>query len=154
MASPLNKLLIAGLAAALLAACASSVPSNFVYDTSLRGEQGWIGASSREASAKALLDGGVVQDPNESLRAALPDAEVNLQRWGLVYFSKNWKRYKVVLDADVTRDGEKVKCRLTSPERLSDAPTLSELRADDGAEIQRRLDGLVAACARQSNALP
>ena len=131
-----------------LSACASSVPSNFVYDTSLRGEQGWIGAASRKSSAAALLNGGVVNDPNESLANELPDAEVKVRRWGLVYLSKNWKRYQVVLDADISqRDKQTVKCRLVSPEKLSDAPTLPELRANEGAEVQRRLAELVTACA-------
>jgi len=148
MGSPLSKAFIFG-AALILTACASSVPSNFVYETSLRGEQGWMGAATRKASAEALLAGGVVTDPNLALAAAMPDAEIKLQRWGLVYFSKNWKRYHVVLDADVIREDEKVKCRLTSPQELSDAPTLAELRANDGAEIQQRLTELVKSCAAQ-----
>lgn len=96
------------------------------------------------------MSGGVVMDPNKSLQAALPDAEVEIRRWGLVYQSKNWKRYQAVLDADVTRDGEKTKCRLRSPDTLNSAPTLPEMRANGGAELQRRLSELVAACAAQS----
>ena len=138
------------LAAVCLTGCASSVPSNFVYETSLRTEQGFIGSANRETSAKALLSDGVVMDPNQSLQAALPDAEVKVRRWGLVYQSKNWKRYQAVLDADVTRDGEKTKCRLRSPDTLNSAPTLPEMRANGGAELQRRLSELVAACAAQS----
>ena len=133
--------------AACLAACASSVPSNFVYETSLRTEQGFIGSANRETSAKALLSDGVVIDPNQSLQAALPDAEVKVRRWGLVYQSKNWKRYQAVLDADVTRDGQKTKCQMRSPDTLESAPTLPEMRANGGAELQRRLSELVAACA-------
>lgn len=148
MVNALNKLSITLTAAMCLSACASSVPSNFVYETSLRGEQGWIGAATRKNSAAALLDGGIVTDPNESLAKELPDADVKIRRWGLVYLSKNWKRYQVVLDADISEAGQlKVKCRLTSPEKLSDAPTLPELRANEGAEVQRRLNDLVKACA-------
>ena len=134
----------------LTACTTSSGPSNFVYETSLRTEQGFIGSADRKASAEALLSGGVVMDPNKSLQAALPDAEVEIRRWGLVYQSKNWKRYQAVLDADVTRDGEKTKCRLRSPDTLNSAPTLPEMRANGGAELQRRLSELVAACAAQS----
>ena len=137
------------LAAVCLTACASSVPSNFVYETSLRTEQGFIGSANRDASAKALLSDGVVKDPNQSLQAALPDAEVKVRRWGLIYQSKNWKRYQAVLDADVTRGGQKTKCRMRSPDTLETAPTLPEMRANGGAELQRRLSELVTACAAQ-----
>ena len=106
-----------------------------------------MGAAARAASAEAVLEGGIVADPKIALTRALPNAEVKLRRWGLTYFSNNWNRYQVVLDADITRDNAKVRCRMTSPERISDAPTLTELRANDGAEIQRRLTKLVKACA-------
>ena len=134
--------------AILLSACATSTErSNFVYETSLRDEQGFIGAGNRKASEKALLSGGVVTDPQTSLQTALPAAQVKVRRWGLVYQSKNWKRYQAVLDADVTRDGQKTKCRMRSPDTLESAPTLPEMRANNGEELQRRLSELVAACA-------
>ena len=139
------------LSAILLSGCAtSSGPSNFVYETSLRDEQGFIGAGNRKASEKALLGGGVVMDPQTSLQAALPAAKVKVRRWGLVYLSKNWKRYQAVLDADITRDGKKTKCRLTSPETRVGAPTLPQMRANDGEELQRRLSELVKSCAAQT----
>lgn len=145
-----SRLFIMGALALLsLTACASSIPSNFVYETSLRNEQGFIGAANRKGSAEALLNGGVVIDPNTSLQAALPMAQVKVRRWGLVYLSKNWKRYQAVLDADVTRDGKIIKCRMMSPDTLSGAPTLPEMRANDGTELQRRLSDLVKACAAQ-----
>ena len=138
-----------------LSGCATSTgPSNFVYETSLRTEQGFIGSANRKASADALLSGGVVKDPNKTLQAALPDAQVKVRRWGLVYLSKNWKRYQAVLDADVTRDGKKIKCRMSSPDTpedtLTSAPTLQQMRANGGAELQRRLSELVTACAAQT----
>ena len=134
-----------------LGGCASSpVPSSFVYETSLRTEQGFIGSANRKASAEALLSGGVVIDPNKSLQAAVPSAQVKLRRWGLVYLSKNWKRYQAVLDANITQDGKTTKCRMTSPNTLEGAPTLAEMRANDGAELQRRLSDLVKACAAQT----
>ena len=89
-------------------------------------------------------------DPNKSLQAALPDAEVEIRRWGLVYQSKNWKRYQAVLDADITRGGEKIKCRMRSPDTSAGAPTLPEMRANGGAELQRRLSELVTACAAKT----
>lgn len=132
----------------VLTACATSdVPSNFVYDTSLRNEQGWIGASNRTASAETLLSGGVVTDPTLALQAALPEADIRLKRWGMAYFSKDWKAYQAVLDADIRRDGETVKCRMRSPEDHEAAPSPTEMRADNGAVLQRRLTKLVQACA-------
>lgn len=148
MVSQLNRVIIGGIAILGVTACASSTPSNFVYETSLRGEQGWIGAADRKSSAAALLNGGAVKDPGAALVNAFPDAEVKLRRWGLVYFRNNWKRYQVVLDADVSMaDQPTVKCRMASPEKLSGAPTLPDLLANDGAEVQRRLEGLIRACA-------
>ncbi len=139
-----------GIAVLVLTACASSVPSNFIYETSLRGEQGFIGRSEKISAAETLLDGGRVSDPAPELRAALPGATVKLRNWGVRYFEKNWNRYQVVLNADISETGQrKVKCRLVSPEKLTDAPTLRELRANDGAEVQRRLEALVKACAAQ-----
>ena len=117
MSARLTLLLISGI---WLSSCATqSLPSNFVYETSLRTEQGFIGSANRKASAEALLSGGVVSDPNISLQAALPDAEVKVRRWGLVYLSKNWKRYQAVLDADITQGDEKTKCRMSAPESLA-----------------------------------
>jgi len=141
-----NLLFVSVMAISLMACVTSSLPSNFVYETSLRNEQGFIGAANRKASADALLSGGVVIDPNESLKSSLPDAEVKVRRWGLVYLSKNWKRYQAVLDADIIQNNQKTKCRLAWPETLDAAPTLPEMRANNGAVLQRELEGLVAAC--------
>jgi hypothetical protein len=149
MSARLTLLLISGI---WLSSCATqSLPSNFVYETSLRTEQGFIGSANRKASAEALLSGGVVSDPNISLQAALPDAEVKVRRWGLVYLSKNWKRYQAVLDADITQGDEKTKCRMSAPESLEAAPTLAEMRAGEGVELQRLLSNLIMACAAQAS---
>lgn len=146
MDSLLSRAFIIYVAVLGLTACASSIPSNFEYETSLRGEQGFIGRSDRIASAESILGGGVVTDPVLALRAALPDAEVKVRTWGLRYFGENWARYQVVMDADISRVDDKIKCREVSTDTPVGAPTLKELTADDGAELQRQLDGLVAAC--------
>jgi len=79
----------------------------------------------------------------------MPDADVRVKRWGISYFSKNWSRYQAVLEADISRDGETIKCRSRSPETPTGAPTLNEMRAENGAELQRRLTELVTACAAE-----
>lgn len=131
---------------ATFCACASSFPSNFEYTTSLRGEQGFIGLGERTAAGQALLDGGVVTDPALALRAAFPDAEVKLRKWGLRYFDKNWSRYQLVLEADILRGADKIKCREVSPDTPVGAPTLTELTQNKGAELQRGLEALTQAC--------
>lgn len=133
-------------ASLFLTACASSIPSNFQYETSVRGEQGFIGQSDKIESMKSILGGGVVTDPALALSVALPDEDVKVRAWGLRYFSANWARYKVVMDADIRRDGDKIKCRERSTETPVGAPTLEDLTANDGAELQRQLNALVASC--------
>jgi len=138
--------LILSLAGLSLSACASSLPPNFVYETSLRGEQGLPGRAERLNSAESLLEGGVVQDPTEALQAAFPDADVKVKRWGLRYFSSNWARYQIVLDADIEEDDVKTRCREVSTDTPVGAPTLEKALADNGAETQRHLETLVRAC--------
>lgn len=146
MASLLNRSAVF-LAALTLSACASSsVPKSFVYDTSLRGQQSWMGASARLKASDALLAQGVVTDPQVTLETALPEAEVKLGEWGLRYFDSDWTRYAAVLAVDVTRGDEATKCRLSDPETVADAPLLKELTANGGADLQARLDRLVALC--------
>ena len=135
------------LIAALLGGCAAtSVPPNFLYETSLRGEQGFIGRAERLESAESLLEAGGVSDPSLALAAALPDRDVEVKRWGLKYFGSDWTRYQTVLDANIKDGDETVKCRLATPENHDAAPTLDKLRANEGVELQRRLDELVKAC--------
>lgn len=130
-----------------LVGCAtSSVPSNFIYETSLRGEQGLIGRSERLDAASSLLEAGGVNDPQTPLRKALPNATVDVKQWGVKYFSSNWARYQTVLEANIELADQTVKCRLKSPETPVGAPTLQQLRAHDGAELERRLNDLVTAC--------
>ena len=130
----------------ILTGCASSVPSNFLYKTSLRGEQGFPGRWERLASASDLLAKSERQNPQMALQSALPDAEVKVKRWGLTYFGKDWERYQVVLDADIKRGEEKVKCRETSTETPVGAPSLNALLANDGAEFTRQMEALIEAC--------
>ena len=78
---------------ALLGGCAStSVPPNFLYETSLRGEQGFIGRAERLESAASLLEAGGVTDPSIALADALPEHDVEVKRWGLKYFGSDWSR--------------------------------------------------------------
>ena len=135
----------------LLSACASSVPSNFLYQTSLRGEQGLPGRAERLDAAESFLDKSKVLDPESALKAALPDAEIKLKRWGLRYFGSDWARYVVVLDADIDMGETKTRCREASKETPVGAPTLDELLADDGAEFGRQMEGLIAACLAKTN---
>lgn len=137
-----------------LSSCAStSVPDTFVYQTSVRDEQGWQGASARLKSAETLLSAGVIIDPEAALQRAVPDGEVKVRKWGARYFSKDWKRYQVLLNADIRRDDTVTKCRLRAPLTPVGAPTLQTLTANDGIELQRQLEELVAVCLGQSNDL-
>lgn len=147
MASALNRAFIGWSVALTLTACASSVPSNFQYETSLRGEQGFMGRSDKISAAESVLEAGVVTDPALSLRAAFPDADIRVRKWGLRYFRANWARYQVVLDVDIKHGDDTKKCREVSTETPVGAPTLNELTANNGAEIQQRLMELVKACA-------
>jgi len=140
------------VAALVLSACAStSVPSNFVYETSVRGEQGFIGARARHKSATTLLAAGQVRDPEIGLKAALPDAVVKVKRWGLTYFPKNWARYSVILEADIRQADQITKCRLRSAETAVGARTLDELQAKNGLALQKDLEVLISACAEQAD---
>jgi len=127
------------LAALFLCACASSIPSNFIYETSLRGEQGLPGRAARLDSAKTLLVESGAKDPEIALQTALPDAEIDVKRWGLKYFGKDWTRYQVVLDANIKRPNmkggkEKTRCRETSTEGPVGAPLL--FAADGGTHCE------------------
>ncbi len=134
-----------------LGACASSsIPKTFVYETSVRGEQAFVGSFAKGKSVQSLLAGGVVTDPTAALEAALPDGDIKLRRWGVVYFASNWERYQVILDADIRRDDETIKCREGFPETPVGALTLNEVRANDGAALQQRLNVLVEACAAKA----
>lgn len=144
-----RSLLLAGAGAFVLTACASTAPSNFTFETSVRGEQGFIGLPDKISAAEAILDAGVVKDPALALRAALPKADVKVRQWGLKYFGADWVRYQVVLDADITQGDDTIKCREVSTETPVGAPTLNELTVNDGAELQRQLESLVQACVAQ-----
>jgi len=154
--SGLNRVFALLLSGIFLSACASSVPSNFLYQTSLRGEQGFPGRSQRLDSATALLAKGGAVDPQAALQAALPNAEIKVKRWGLKYFGKDWQRYRVVLDADILRANApaaetKTRCRETSAETPVGAPTLGTLLANDGEEFWQQMQGLIESClAKQS----
>jgi len=136
----------------VLTACATSLPSNFVYETSLRGEQGWPGRAQRLDSAKTLLTQSGAMDPKAALQAALPDAEVKVKRWGLEYFGDDWARYKVVLDADIKQSDDKIRCRETSAETSENAFLLDELLENDGAEFVRQMEAVVAGCVTKASA--
>ena len=141
-------LLISVCTGFLLSACATSksVPSNFTYETSLRGEQGLFGKVTRLKSAQNLLGKGAVKDPKTTLEAALPNQNIKIQKWGLRYFETDWTRYQILLEADVGKGKSKIKCREVSTEGPVGAPVLKELLANDGALFQAELDDLVAAC--------
>ena len=155
----MNRIAAPLLSALLLSACASSLPPDFIYETSLRGEQGLPGRAQRLDSAKILLAESGAMDPKAELQTALPGAEVDVKRWGLKYFGKDWARYQVVLDADIKRPNDKggdtrTKCREASTETPVGAPTLDKLLANDGAEFTRQMKGLIAGClAKQRNGL-
>lgn len=135
--------------AAFLTSCASSLPSNFEYKSSVRGERGLEGVIGREKVVSSLFEAGVVKDPAIAFAEALPDSNVNVRKWGLRYFGSDWVRYQVRLDADILRGDEHVKCREVSTEDPVGAPTLPELLADDGLKFQRELENLIAACLAQ-----
>lgn len=142
-----------GLAASL-SACASfkSLPANFMYENSLRGEQGFPGRAQKTKSGEAVLNGGVVLDPLPGLQAALPDKAIKLRQWGLRYFNADWTRYQVVLNADIGTGKTRVKCRGVSSETPVGAPVLKELLADNGALFQEYLEELAQACIAQASA--
>jgi len=124
-------LYVAWAALLALAACVSSIPSNFHYETSVRGERGLEGTFQRQALVTELLD-----------------------KWGLKYFSKDWVRYQVILEADIKDDGADVKCREVSTETPVGAPTLKELLANDGMELQAELTKLISVCVDQVKDFP
>lgn len=138
------------LAVALTGCATGGAPSDFVYETTARKQQGVIGTAARDRAAQALLSAGVVQDPEGDLIAALPNAEVNLRRWGLHYFDENWNRYHAVLDADVKTSDGKTKCRLRGPDAVEDAPSFDEITAEGGTLLQAQLEALVQLCASEA----
>ena len=142
----MNRIAAPLLSVLLLSACASSLPPDFIYETSLRGEQGLPGRAQRLDSAKILLAESGVNDPEVTLQAALPDADIKVKRWGLKYFGKDWTRYQVVFDADIKRGDEITKCRESSTDGPVGAPLLDDLLADDGAEFSQQMEGLIAVC--------
>lgn len=150
MDNALNKFALSILAFAVSGCATKSVPSNFIYETSLRGEQGFVGRAGRLDAASSLLSAGVVVDPAAALKTALPDAKIDVKRWGLKYFGSNWSRYQIVLDANIQQGDAKTKCRMKSPETPVGASTLPELRANDGADLQNQLSALVTACAAKT----
>ena len=101
---------------------------------------------------QSFLDKPNVMDPEASLQAALPGAEVKVKRWGLKYFGKDWARYQILLDADVEHGDEKTKCREVSTEGPVGAPTLDEVLANDGAEYAQALEDLIANCVSNTKA--
>lgn len=148
MGKHLNKALILGVLGLSVNACATvDLPDEFLYETSLRGQQSWYGAGERRAAGAELLAAGVVTSPQQALETALPNAEIELRQWGITYFQKDWARYRTVLEADVTQDGTTTKCRLSTPETAEDAPRLEDLRAEGGVAVQAALERLVARCA-------
>jgi len=131
-----------------LSACGTfkSLPDNFVYDTSLRGEQGLLGRAERVKSADTLLQAGSVTDPAAALKSAFPDKEVKVRQWGLRFFNSDWTRYQVVFDADVDAGKTRTKCREVSTEGPVGAPTLKALRAENGRGFKDELQALFQAC--------
>lgn len=146
------KYVVMGLGILLTACASTSVPDGFLYETSVRGEQGWQGASARAKAAESLTKAGVVVHPAAALQRALPSAEVKVKRWGVSYFGADWTRYQVKLDADVTQAGRTNKCRMRAPDTPVGAMSLKEIRADDGAALQQALQELVSACVAQVKA--
>jgi len=136
-----------------LSACAGGVPSNFIYETSLRGEQGFPGRAARLESAKSLLAKSGAADPKTALQAALPDADIKVKRWGLKYFGKDWTRYQLMLDADIEQGDIKIRCREVSSETPVGAPVLDEILANDGVEFGRQLEALIETCVAKLNAI-
>jgi len=103
------------------------------------------------ASARSRL---IVKNPKDAFEQALPEADISLRKWGLKYFSKDWVRYQVILEADIKDDGADVKCREVSTETPVGAPTLKELLANDGMELQAELTKLISACVDQVKDFP
>lgn len=136
-------------ASVALTSCASSMPSNFEYKSSIRGERGLEGMMGREKVVSSLFEAGVVKDPTAALTQALPESDVDVRKWGLRYFGSDWVRYQVRLDADILRGETIVKCREVSTESPVGAPTLPELLADDGLKLQQELEELIATCLAQ-----
>ena len=111
-----------------------------------------MGGGDRRAAAENLLKAGVVQDPATALQNGASNKNVEIRRWGLRYFPKNWARYQVVLEADIGEGKPKTRCRDVSTETPTGAPTLPELLMGDGIRLQRELETLVARClAKQAN---
>ena len=141
-----------GVAVLSLSACASnSIPKGFIYETSERGQQNWYGAKARVRASEDLLSSGVIKDPTAELDAALPEVQIDIRRWGVRYFPKNWKRYQVILDADISRDDETIKCRMVAPETPVGALTLKQVHANGGAAVQNSLEDLIKACVAKAH---
>lgn len=145
---------LAWAAAFALASCASSMPPSFHYESSVRGERGLEGTFQRQARVTELLDAGVVKNPKDAFEQALPEADISLRKWGLKYFSKDWARYQVMLEADIKRDGVVTKCRQVSTETPVGAPTLKNLIANDGVGLQTELTKLISTCVDQVKDFP
>ena len=109
--------------------------------------EGYFG---RTKAVKSLMDAGRVTDPSIQMRAALPDADIKVSRWGLRYFPADWERYQVVFDAKIMRGETKTRCRETSTQGPVGAPTLNELLSDDGGLLQQELTKLAATCAAKA----
>jgi len=137
-----------------LSSCASSIPPGFRYETSVRGEQGLEGTFKRQARVEMLLDAGVVKNPKDALEQALPGADISLRKWGLTYFSKDWVRYQVMLEADIKDSNTDARCREVSTETPVGAPTLKELLDNDGAGLQAELEKLISTCVDQVKDFP
>lgn len=136
----------------ILTACATSPTPNFLYETSVRGERGLEGYFGRTKAVKALLGAGVVTDPAIELQAVLPQAKIDVSRWGLRYFPKDWARYQVVLEAKIEQGETQIRCRKASTAGPVGAPTLKALLAEDGVMLQRELSALVATCTAKAKA--
>ena len=130
------------------------MPSSFHYETSVRGERGLEGTFQRQARVTELLEAGVVKNPKDALEQALLGADISLRKWGLQYFSKDWVRYQVILEADIKHDDGTIKCRQVSTETPVGAPKLKELLGNDGTQLQAELTKLVYACVNQVRDLP
>jgi hypothetical protein len=143
----------AGTMGLVLTACATySVPKSFLYETSVRGEQGWQGSGTRAKAAASLVEAGVVTPPADALQTAFPTADIKVRRWGLSYFAKDWTRYQVVMEADIQRGDKTEKCRMRAPETPVGAMTLKEVRAENGMAFQLELQALISACITHVNA--
>jgi len=150
----IRSLALFGCIAVSLNGCASSIPHSFHYETSVRGERGLEGTFKRQAQVKSLLEAGVVENPKVALEQALPRADISVRKWGLNYFAKDWVRYQVVLEADIKREDDAIKCRNVSSDSPVGAPTLKELLVNDGADLQAELTKLISACVDQVKDFP